>query len=279
MLVAAGHAALLSSQRVAASATLAAARSGGRTRLARLFQEGAAKIRMPCVASDPLEAVLINTAGGLTGGDRIGWNIEAGAGASVSVTTQACEKLYRAASGRAESSIALVAGESARIAWLPQETIVYDGSAFVRRLQVDLAARAEVLIVEATIFGRRAMGEKVGRADFHDSWLVRQHGRVIHAEAFRLGPETGEALLRPAVAGGAGAVATVLLVAERAGSFLEAARDIVSAAGGASAWSVAGSGKLLARLAAEDGYGLRQRLLPLVGLLNGRAGLPGIWSL
>src|SRR5687768_15027918 len=82
MLVAAGHAALLSSQRVAASATLAAARSGGRTRLARLFQEGAAKIRMPCVSSDPLEAVLINTAGGLTGGDRIGWNIEAGAGAS-----------------------------------------------------------------------------------------------------------------------------------------------------------------------------------------------------
>ena len=274
MLVAAGHAALLSSQRVAASATLAAARSGGRTRLARLFQEGAAKIRMPCVASDPLEAVLINTAGGLTGGDRIGWNIEAGAGASVSVTTQACEKLYRAASGRAESSITLVAGESARIAWLPQETIVYDGSAFVRRLQVDLAARAEVLIV-----GRRAMGEKVGRADFHDSWLVRQHGRVIHAEAFRLGPETGEALLRPAVAGGAGAVATVLLVAERAGSSLEAARDIVGAAGGASAWSVAETGKLLARLSAEDGYGLRQRLLPLVGLLNGRAGLPGIWSL
>jgi urease accessory protein len=81
------------------------------------------------------------------------------------------------------------------------------------------------------------------------------------------------------VAGGAGAVATVLLVAERAGSSLEAARDIVGAAGGASAWSVAGSGKLLARLAAEDGYGLRQRLLPLVGLLNGRAGLPGIWSL
>ena len=141
MLVAAGHAALLSSQRVAASATLAAARSGGRTRLVRLFQEGAAKIRMPCVASDPLEAVLINTAGGLTGGDRIAWNIQAGPDASVSVTTQACEKLYRAASGRAESSIGLVAGEGARIAWLPQETILFDRSRLRRSHTPSSSAR------------------------------------------------------------------------------------------------------------------------------------------
>ena len=53
--------------------------SGGRTRVERLYQEGAAKIRMPRTSSaDPLEAMLINTAGGLTGGDRLDWQIEAG---------------------------------------------------------------------------------------------------------------------------------------------------------------------------------------------------------
>lgn len=269
----------LSSQRVAASAALAANSAGGRTRLARLFQEGAAKIRMPRVAGDPLEAVLINTAGGLTGGDHVAWRVEAGPGASVSVTTQACEKLYRSAGGRAEATVGLVAGEAARIAWLPQETIVYQGSAFARRLEVDLATGAEALIVEAAIFGRRAMGEEVGLARFEDSWRVRRQGRMVHAEAFSVGPEVAASLDRRAGAGGARAFATVLLVAEHAGSFLEPAREIVGAAGGASVWSVAGTGKLLARLVAADGYELRRRLVPLVGLLNGRAGLPGIWSL
>ncbi|TIM59883.1 MAG: urease accessory protein UreD, partial [Mesorhizobium sp.] len=49
--------------------------------------------------------------------------------------------------------------------------------------------------------------------------------------------------------------------------------------GDASVWSVKKSGKLLARLFAEDGYQLRKRLVPLVELLNGRAGLPKLWSL
>lgn len=77
----------------------------GRTRIAELYQEGAAKIRLPAVPDDPLEAILINTAGGLTGGDRIAWSIDVGAGASAMVTTQACEKVYRAGSGRAEVDV------------------------------------------------------------------------------------------------------------------------------------------------------------------------------
>ncbi|TIQ86191.1 MAG: urease accessory protein UreD, partial [Mesorhizobium sp.] len=84
-------------QRVAGTARLACERNGGRTRLRRLYQDGSAKIRMPAVSADPLEAVLINTAGGLTGGDRLGWQVDVGAGACASITTQACEKIYRAA--------------------------------------------------------------------------------------------------------------------------------------------------------------------------------------
>ena len=56
-------------------------------------------------------------------------------------------------------------------------------------------------------------------------------------------------------------------------------RATATAIGGASVWGVKASGKLLARLYAEDGYQLRQRLVPLVGLLNGKAGLPKLWSL
>jgi urease accessory protein len=279
MLATIGERAALASQRVAGLGSLAAERARGQTRLARLFQDGAAKIRMPSVTGDPLEAVLINTAGGLTGGDRIAWNIEAGPGASISVTTQACEKLYRAASGRAEALVKLSAGAGARIAWLPQETIVYNRSAFARRLDVELADDAEALILEATVFGRLAMGERVGQGLFHDRWRVRRHGRLIHAEDFRLGPEIAAALREPAVAGGATAFATLLLVAPDAERLLPEVRGIIGDAGGASAWTAGGSGKLLARLIAGDGYQLRRQLAPLVGLLNGQAGLPRIWSI
>jgi urease accessory protein len=279
MLMTPGEAAELSAQRVDARARLAVRRSGGFTRIERLYQEGAAKIRMPEVRADPLEAILINTAGGLTGGDRIAWEIEAGPGASVAVTTQACEKLYRSRSGGARAEVRLTAAEGARIAWLPQETIAYDRSSFSRWLEVDLAEDAEALIVEATLFGRLAMGETVSQALFRDRWRVRQAGRLIHAEAFAIGPDVAATLARPAATGGCTAVAMVLLISPDAEGLLAEARDIVGEDGGASFWTVGGTGKLLARLVAGDGYGLRKRLAPLVGLLNGQAGLPKVWSL
>lgn len=276
-------------QRVAGRGRLFCGKSGGRTRLRRLYQDGSAKIRMPAVHGDPLEAVLINTAGGLTGGDRLGWEIEVGEGASASITTQACEKIYRAASDRAETTVSLDVGAGGRIAWLPQETIVFDQAAFARTLDVTIAGSAEALLLEATLFGRLAMGERTVRGNFHDRWRVWQDGRLIHAEDFRVGPDIAAGLRRPAVAGGSSAVATMLLVSPRAETLLEPARAIigdpmiggpaVSHRGGVSFWSVGQSGKLLARLTAGDGYQLRKRLVPLVELLNGQAGLPKLWSL
>lgn len=274
-----GQTSVLPAQRVAGMARLACDRNGARTRLRRLYQDGSAKIRMPAVSADPLEAVLINTAGGLTGGDRLGWEIDVGAGASATITTQACEKVYRAASGRAEVRVRLSVGEHGRIAWLPQETIVFDRSAFARGLDVELAAGAEALLLEATVFGRLAMGESATDGSFHDRWRVSRDGVLVHAEDFRIGPGIAAALGRSAVTGGAIAMATLLMVSPRAEALIDPARQIIGGDGDASVWSVKKSGKLLARLFAADGYQLRKRLVPLVELLNGRAGLPKLWSL
>lgn len=276
---AATDAAAMSSQRVAATGRLEVERRAGRSRLSRLFQEGAAKIRLPDTGADPLEAVLINMAGGLTGGDRIAWEAVVGTQARATLTTQACEKVYRALAGRAEVDVRLSVGESGFLGWLPQETIVFDRAAFSRRLDVDLAPGAEALIVEATIFGRSAMGERARYGTFRDRWRVRQGDRLIHAEDLSLGPDIESTLSKAASAGGRIAFATVLLVSPDAETRLEPARQIVDAVGGASFWTVGETGKLLARLYAEDGYELRKRLMPLVALLNGQAGLPGLWSL
>ncbi|HTV71302.1 MAG TPA: urease accessory protein UreD [Rhizobiaceae bacterium] len=266
-------------QRVAARGRLGVRLAHGRSRVATLGQEGAANIRMPKTVSGPLEAVLINTAGGLTGGDRLAWEIDVGEAAAATVTTQASEKVYRASSGVAEVECRLTVGSAARLAWLPQETIVFDRSAFSRRLEVNLAKDAEALIVEATVFGRLSMGERTKTALFRDRWRIRQSGKLIHAENFAIGPNVGATLARSAGMGGCHAMATVLLVCRDAGDRLGEVRVILGDAGAASAWTVGGSGKLLARLVAEDSYSLRRTLVPLIELLNGRAGLPKVWSL
>ena len=266
-------------QRVTAHGRLAVARSAGRTRLARLYEEGAAKIRLPKVDGDPLEAILINTAGGLTGGDRLAWEVSVGPDAAAVLTTQACVKDYRSAGGTADIACALRVEAGGSLAWLPQETIAYEGSALRRRIEIDLADDARLLMVEATVFGRLAMGERTQAATFHDRWRVRREGRLVHAEDLALGPELARTLAGTAATAGAPVVATVLLIDEDAAAFRDAARAVVGDAGGVSAWSAGGSGKLLARLIAEDSYTLRRRLVPLLELLNGRAGLPKAWSL
>ncbi|WP_187969770.1 urease accessory protein UreD [Aquibium microcysteis] len=271
--------AALAEQRVDARGALHVRRRVGRTRIERLFQEGAAKIRLPQGAGDPLEAVLINTAGGLTGGDRLAWTVTVADGAHASVTTQACEKVYRSCGGDATSTIALDVGAGASLAWLPQETILFDGSAFRRTISADFAVGARGLIVESTLFGRLTMGETLRRGLFRDRWRIRSGGRLVHAEDFAIGPDVPGRLAPHAGTGGACAVATVLVLRDDAEDLLDRVRTLVGPTGGASAWRVGETGKLLARLIAEDGYGLRKRLIPLLHMLNGAAGLPKVWSI
>ena len=274
----AGRAAL-AEQRVDARGVLAVRRRVGRTRIERLFQEGAAKIRLPQRATDPLEAVLINTAGGLTGGDRLSWTIAVGDDAHAMVTTQACEKIYRSSGGEATATIVLDVGAGASLAWLPQETILFDGSAFRRTIHADVAPGARGLFVESSLFGRLTMGETVQRGLFRDRWRIRSGGRLVHAEDFAIGPEVAGRLAAVAATGGASAIATVLALRDDAEDLLDPARAIIGDRGGASAWRVGETGKFLARLIDEDGYGLRKRLIPLLRMLNGAAGLPKVWSI
>jgi urease accessory protein len=268
----------LASQRVAGCGGIAVAVDGGRTRLQRLYQEGAAKLRLPRRDGPGLEAVLINTAGGLTGGDRLAWEVAVGEGAALTTTTQASEKVYRSAGGEAQVGATAEVGAGGRLVWLPQETILYEGSALTRRLDVTLGEGAQALIVEAVVLGRKAHGETVTRARFRESWRIRAGGRLVHADELALGPDIAALTASRAALGGRAAFATVLAVGGDPEPMLAEARDICGEAGGASFWRVAGTGKLLARLAAEDGYALRGRLVPLLRLLNGRAELPKLWS-
>ncbi|MCF8505929.1 MAG: urease accessory protein UreD [Caulobacter sp.] len=247
----------------------------GVTRLVELFQEGSAKLRLPRTRTGAVEAVMINSGGGMTGGDRFSWTVDVGDGATAVLTTQACEKVYRADEGRAEVAARLTVGAGARLDWLPQETILFDRSALSRTIEADVAGDGRLLLAESVVLGRRAMGETLSRVAFHDRWRVRRDGRLLFADDLRLDGDIPARAASPPLLGGAGAFATLLLVAPDAAGPLDAIRAAVGSLGGASAFD----GKLVVRIAAPDGLTLRRALLPAIAALSGGRPAPSVWTL
>jgi urease accessory protein len=218
------------------------------------------------------DAILINTSGGLAGGDQVDIVAEAGPNARLTLTSQAAERVYRTIGPAAVVNVRLKAGAGARLLWLPQETILFDGSALSRHIDVDLAPDATFCAVETIVFGRKAMGENITRISVRDDWSVRRAGMTMHREALALGPHMANSA---ATLAGAQMSATVLLIAVDAEGSLEAVRTAVGRDGGASAWN----GKLIARLLGNDGLALRKALIRVLSACVGSSGLPKVWTM
>ncbi|MGV6803585.1 MAG: urease accessory protein UreD [Ruegeria sp.] len=223
-----------------------------------------------------MQAVLVNTAGGVTGGDRFDLSATARADAYLTLTTQAAERAYRASgptSGRIRTHLTVDAG--GQLNWLPQETILFDGCAIDRRLRVDLAPDASLLLVESLIFGRAAMGEQINSAKFHDRIEIWRTGRLVHLDALRLSGDLAGNMARPGIGGGAGALSSLVLIRPDAAAHLDPIRAALPDTGGV---SQVGDDMLLMRLLAPDGFALRQTLVPILNRLT-RNSLPRPWMI
>lgn len=263
-------------QRARGRAEVAVRRRDGAIRLERLYQEGAAKARLPKEPGPVPTAVLINTAGGIAGGDRFDIALSVGPGAALVGTTQAAERVYRSTGATARLGLRLSVAAGARLDWLPQETILFDRGRLERRLEVEMAEDAAVTLLETVALGRAAMGETVRTAHYVDQWRIRRGGRLVHAEALRL---TGDlaALAGPAGLAGARASATLVHVAPGAGDRLDAARAALAGAGVAAAASAKGD-VLIVRLLAGDHAPLRAALVGFLAAFRG-APPPRVWNL
>ena len=181
---------------------LAVRAKAGVTRRARVREEGSLRVRFPGAASAELEAVIVNTAGGVAGGDRFALDVTVEPGARLVVTTAAAEKVYRTLEPDATIDVRLAVGASSSLAWLPQETILFNQARLTRTVDIDLAEDARLLLAEAIVFGRSGMGEAVNDAGVFDRWHLRRGGRLIHAEAMRLDGAVAAKLAQPASANG-----------------------------------------------------------------------------
>jgi urease accessory protein len=246
----------------------------GVTRRRHLHESGSLRVRFPSPEAEGLSAVFVNTAGGIAGGDRFDIDIATGEGSRLTVTTAAAEKVYRAQGAASQINIALKAAAGSQLSWLPQETILFDRVKVSRRIDIDLAETASLLLCEIVVFGRAAMGERMLSGEFVDRWRIKRGGRLVFAETIRLDGDIGAKLSKPAIANGGVAIGTALMVPGDE-ALVERIRDLSETFGGEvgiSAWN----GFAMARFCAQDAARLRADMMAVLGRASGSA-LPRLW--
>ena len=237
--------------------------------IGRLREGGSLKIRLPSGSS---QAILINTAGGMAGGDSYSIDIAAEAGSRLSVTSQAAERVYRTLGPAARVESRHVVEDGARLCWMPQETILFNGSGLHRTLTADIGDHGTFLGLEATVLGRRESGEVIDHIDFRENWTIRRGGRLLHSERLKF---SGQLPRRAALLGQAGAFATLLLVSPDAEGMLARLAESLGETAASSAWD----GRLVIRLAEPDGFRLRKKLLSILPRLVPAEDMPRVWML
>jgi urease accessory protein len=261
-------------QRARAEARGSFVRVGARTEPAELFETGGLRWRFPR-SSSPCEAAIVNTGGGIAGGDSYSVRLSLSEGAEVEATTPSAERIYRSDGAAADIATRLALAPRARLFWLPQETLMFDGAQLKRRLEVETSAEAEFLIAETLVFGRLAMGESRIDASLRDSWRIRRNHRLIFADETRL-ERAGANLDRKAVGAGARALSTIVASAPNIEARLPDLRAALNGAGSAvESGASAFDGLIVVRLLAALPDRLRAALVASIVALGGRK--PRLW--
>jgi len=253
------------------------------TRIVDVFQRSPIRIMFPRACGGAIEeAVLVNTAGGIAGGDRLKYGVTALANASIAVTSQAAEKVYRALSVPARITTKLKALEAAKLAWLPQETIVFNSGRLSRETEIELFSGAELLALEWLVLGRAAHGEQMVGGHITDSWRVKKDGRLIWADSFRVTDEIFPHLHRKALLSNYKAVGTLIYFGPCLDIRLEFLRDTAPSLGSHCAVTSVG-GLIILRFATEVSSELRHALHSFLQQFNRELGpgpfrVPKMWS-
>ena len=257
--------------------------SGKGTRIVDIYQKSPTRVLFPKIGDEAAqEAVLVNTSGGVAGGDRLEVTVTALSGGSIAVTTQAAEKIYRALDKSGHITTKLNVGNAARLAWLPQETIVFNHARFFRRTEIEISPGSELLALECLVLGRAARGEKLSTGAIIDTWQVRKNGRLQWGDSFRLTDDVFPHLYRKALLWDSTAIATLLYF----GPDLEERLQLIRAQSvsfDCQCGATLVGGMVVARLAARSSFELKAAVRNLLEELGkerepGPFQVPMMWS-
>jgi urease accessory protein len=261
---------------MSSSATLLKQRAHGSVKLSlksggidQLREAGSAKVRLPPASN---HAYLINTAGGLAGGDQFSYDFKLAQGTTLTVTSQAAERVYRTLGPAAKIESTIHLQPEARLNWLPHETILFDGASLDRHINVDMAENSRFLGIETTILGREASGETVNSIFYREHWSITCGGKLVHSDIIKL---DGTLPNSKATLGDNRVLATIILIDSNATIDLERLLETIGTHGGVSAWN----GKFVAKLIAKDGMILKKTIVSALSVLASSAELPKTWAL
>ena len=131
------------------------------------------------------------------------------------------------------------------------------------------------LMVEPLVFGREASGEILQQCSLDDRVCITTEGTPIYVDRVKLDGDIASILKRPAVAAGAGAMASIVLVDQMAKAMIDGVRALLPSSGGA---SLLADNILVIRLLCSDSFALRTALLPILTHLTHNA-VPKNWRL
>ncbi|MCA3611178.1 MAG: urease accessory protein UreD [Methylobacterium sp.] len=268
----AGHD-LPASLRVEARLNLSVGLEAGRLRITDRHEAGAFRFRMPRRTPDAIEALMVNVAGGLAGGDWLSLAARAGEGASLVIGSAAAERIYRSGGDTTRMSIALVVEPGARLAWVPAETVIHRGARLTREFSLSIAPDARLLAGEMVQLGRVASGERFTAGTWRDRWRVRIGDRLVLAEEFHLEGGQAQAAGNPGGLAGHAFLCTLLLAMPDAGERLPALRAAFTREPGVHAGATSHSGLVFARALSSDDVALRRAFLAALRVAAG-ADLP-----
>lgn len=271
-------------QRANGALTLRFVAEGVASRLADLYQSDPCRALLPSPdPGEPITAVLITTAGGLTGGDQLKLSVTMEEGAAALCTPQAAEKIYRSPDDSAAAlDLSLYVAAGATLEWLPQEMILFDGARLERRISVSLQPDSRLLAGDITVFGRIARGERFGHGSLFDRWQVRRDGRLLWTDATRLDGDTLAMLDHPAGFAGAAVQGLILYQGADATAARDRLRALEDPEPGCEWGATVIDGLLLVRLLDSDAARLRRQFARLWSALRPGLGLrpamPRLWK-
>ncbi|MGJ3254588.1 MAG: urease accessory protein UreD [Elainellaceae cyanobacterium] len=129
--------------------------------------------------ADVCHGVVLHTAGGVVGGDRLAITVTVNSNAHALLTTAAAAKIYRSLGATSRHHVQISVAEGGCLEWLPQETILFNNARYHQTTRIDLAANAVWIGWDITRLGRSARGETFQSGDWRSHTEVWQNGMPV----------------------------------------------------------------------------------------------------
>jgi len=181
--------------------------------LARREHYGPLLVQKPLYpeGAEVCQCIVVHPPAGIAGGDRLVLDVDVRRGAWAQLTTPGATRWYRCAGVAASQTLRAHVDEGAVLEWLPQGTIVYDGTRAQSESRVELARNAVFVGMDVVSLGRRASGERFQCGEWRQRAEIVRGTALIWSERVVLDASTG-LLTSPVGLNGASVFGTFVVV-------------------------------------------------------------------